>query len=142
MITHAQRLKHELKAAGVSRFGMHKFAVRYLPKIIDPDEHVMAVIYGRYREKDGPSFNEGLLVATDRRIIFLDHKPGYTKTDEIGYNVVSGVKKTTALFSAVSLHTRIGDYNLRFVNAQCANIFQDYIERRLSTRTREEEAQK
>ena len=128
---HEERIKQELKDAGVTRFGMLKFAVKDLPSIIHKKEHINGVVYGRYGEKTGSlTLVEGMLVATDHRIIFVDHKPGYTSTDEITYDVVSGVKKTTAVFSAVTLHTRIGDYTIRFANSRCAAIFVRYVEKR------------
>lgn len=132
---HDERIKQELKDAGVTRFGMKKFAVKYLPKIIHKNEHIHGVVYGRYGEKTGSlTLVEGMLVATDRRIIFLDHKPGFTSTDEITYDVVSGVRANTAFFTAVTLHTRIGDYTIRFANPKCAETFIDYVgERRLES---------
>lgn len=109
---------------------MQKFAVKHLPKVIHKKEHIKAVVYGRYKEKDGPSFSEGLLVATNLKILFLDHKPGYTKTEEITYGIVSGVNQTTAVFSAVTLRTRLGDYSIRFANAKCTANFVRYVENR------------
>ena len=135
-MTHEQRIHNELIAAGVTSYGMKKFAVDYLPKIIHEAEHVMAVVYGRYRDKSGVSnWNEGFLIATDLRIIFLDHKPGFTTTDELNYDIVSSINLTTAIFSAVTLRTRTGDYKIRFVNTKCADIFVNYVEgRRLEKR--------
>lgn len=136
--THQEIINKELAAAGVTWFGMKKFAIRYLPKIVHNDEHIMGIVYGRYRDKSGSSnWNEGMLIATDLRIVFLDHKPGYTNTDELTYDVVSGITTTTALFSAVTLHTRLGDYKIRFANTKCASIFTRYVEiRRLETSTK------
>ena len=130
MQKHTQRVNEELKAAGVTWYGMKKFAVRYLPKIIGKNEHIKGIVYGRYREKNGPAFNEGLLMATNLRVMFVDHKPGYSKTDEIAYSAVSGVRITRAIFSSVTLHTRLGDFSIRFANANCARIFVEYIESR------------
>ena len=128
---HEQRVKQELKAVGVTRFGFMKFAINYLPKIIHKDEHIHGVVYGRYGEKTGSlTLVEGMLVATDHRIIFVDHKPGYTSTDEITYEVVSGIKTNKAFFSAVTLHTRIGDYTIGFANSRCAAKFTRYVEKR------------
>jgi len=127
---HKSRIKSELKQAGVGRYGMTKFSVRYAYKVIHKDEHIMGAIYGRYKEEGGSSFNEGMLIATDKRVLFLDHKPGFTKTDEMTYDVLSGITKTTALFSAVTLRTRLGDYTLRFTNPRCATIFAKYVEKR------------
>lgn len=130
MQSHSQRITQELKAAGVTWYGMKKFAIKYLPKTIRQDEHIKGVVYGRYKEKDGPSYNEGVLIATDLRVMFLDHKPGYTKTDEIGYDSVSGVRMTITILASVTLHTRLGEFSLRFANVNCARIFVRYIESR------------
>ncbi len=127
---HEARIHSELRKAGVTDFGMKKFAIRDLPSLIGKDEHIEGVIYGRYKYEDGSPFNEGVLVATDLRVLFLDHKPGYQKTDEITYDVVSGIKKTKAIFTAVTLHTRLGDFSLRFTNSNCADIFVRYVESR------------
>ena len=138
---HEQRIKQELKAAGVSHFGMAKFSIKYLPKVIHENEHVGGVIYGRYKDKSGGSspLNEGVLVATNFRIIFLDHKPGYTAFDELTYQVVSGLQKSTAAFaSTVTLHTRITDYVLRFANPKCADIFIAYVEQQRLERASKE----
>lgn len=125
---HEKRIRQELLAAGVTKYGMKKFAIKYLPKVIHENEHIKGIVYGRYSVKGGTGFYEGTLVATDLRVIFLDHKPGYTKKDIITYDVVSGIKTTTAIFSAVTLHTRLGDFTIRFANPKCAGIFKKYIE--------------
>ena len=53
----------------------------------------------------------------------------FTTKDELTYDVVSGVKSSTAgPLTTVVLHTRITDYILRYVNALCAKIFIEYIE--------------
>jgi len=129
---HTQRIATELKAAGASSYGAIKFASRYLPTVIHPDEHVMAAVYGRYDEGGGLlSLSAGMLVATEKRVIFLDHKPGFTSMDEITYDVVSGVKKVSStLASTLTLHTRVGDYVIRFANASGSDKFIHYIETR------------
>lgn len=129
---HTQRIAEELKAAGASSYGAAKFASRYLPNVIHSDEHIMAAVYGRYDEGGGLlSLSAGMLVATEKRVIFLDHKPGFTSMDEITYDVVSGVKKVSStLASTLTLHTRVGDYVIRFANASGADKFVHYIETR------------
>lgn len=126
---HVANIKKELREAGVSAFGMMKFAVNYLPNVVGVNEQIHGVVYGRYKSGAGLlAYTEGMLIATDRRIIFLDHKPGYTAMDEITYDIVSGVKLSTAGWTAVTLHTRIGDYTIRFANTKSANKFVQYIE--------------
>lgn len=130
-LTRIQQLKQELRFAGVTRYGMMKFAVRYLPKIIHEDEHIMGVVYGRYQDRQSKNkWNEGMLVATEARILFVDHKPGFTNVEDISYAVVSAVNLSTALFSAVTLHTKLGDFELRFANAKCSKNFVQYVENR------------
>ena len=127
-----KRIRKELRAAGMTGFGLAKFASRFLPQILHQDEHVNGVVYGRYSEGTGLlRWVEGLLVATERRVIFLDRKPGFEAMDELTYDVVSGVQKSYAWpFASVTLHTRIGNYTLRFANKRCIDIFMRYVEKR------------
>lgn len=136
--THTERIKQELREVGITSFGMLRFSCRHLPEIIHEEEHIKAAVYGRYREGGGLlNFSEGMLVATSHRIIFLDHKPGYTTLDELGYDLVVGIRHSTAgPFSAVTVHTRIGDFTIRFGRRAQAERFVHYVEtRRLEATT-------
>lgn len=133
---HAERIKQELRKAGVSRLGFLRFAIRYLPNLIHPSEHIGGVVYGRYKEAEGtPAWEEGLLVATDRRVLFVDHKPGFLKSDEMSYEVVSGIRSSRAgLFSSITLYSKIGDFTILFARNACVQKFVRYVEnRRLET---------
>lgn len=129
---HEERVRAELHAAGLNRYGMAKFAVKYLPNVIHGHEHIRAAVYGRQSGTMWSWFaDEGLLVATDTRIIFLDHKPGYHNMEEVTYEVVAGIQQMSAgLFSGITLHTRTGDFTLHYVNARCAQNFAHYVENR------------
>jgi hypothetical protein len=131
-LAHTERIRRELRNAGLTSFGMLRFSCRHLPEIIHEDEHIEAAAYGRYREGGGLlNFSEGILVATSHRIIFLDHKPGYTTLDEVGYDLVAGIKYSTAgMFSAVTVHTRIGDFTIRFAKPSCVENLVHYVEAR------------
>lgn len=121
----AQRIQDELKQAGAGSIAMHTPEEKALLDVIHDDEHIGGIIYGRY--------TEGLawLIATDRRVIFMDKKPLFTTTDEISYDIVTGTKMTRAgLFTSVTLHTRVADYAIRFVKSKCAKIFVNYLESR------------
>jgi general stress protein 26 len=113
-------------------YGLAKFSCQYLYRLIHPDEHVKGVVYGRYRSGRGLlGYTEGMLVATDRRVIFLDYKPGLTAVEEVAYYAVSGVDYVTAgPFSAVTLHTKVGDFGLRYANSTCIRKFVTYLEGR------------
>jgi len=93
----------------------------------------MAAVFGRRKESEGFfGFVEGLLVATDKRVIFLDHRPGYTTMDEVSYDVVSGVNlSSTLLYASVILFTKISNYKLSFANHTSAQKFADYVETRV-----------
>ena len=123
--TQVKRVRDELKAVGVGSIGLRTPESKGLARILHADEHIGGVVYGRY------SGGLAWLIATDQRVIFLDRKPFYTTTDELTYDVVSGVQSTHAgPFVSVVLHTRLGDYAVRFVNTKCAGIFVHYIEKR------------
>jgi hypothetical protein len=120
-----KRIRAELATVGVGAVGLRTPEVKELAKMLHPDEHIGGVVYGRY------SNGLGWLVATERRIIFIDKKPMFATIDELTYEAVSGVKKMKAgLLNSVELQTRIGDYTIRFVGTKCANIFVKYIEQR------------
>ncbi|CAN5431103.1 hypothetical protein BH10PAT3_BH10PAT3_0630 [soil metagenome] len=117
--THTLRIIEELKAVGVTHHGLAKSESRELPLILHDDEHVGGVIYGQI----GGGIS-AMLIATDHRVIFLDKQPLFTTIDELTYDVVSGVKSSSAgPFTSVVLHTRITDYSFRYVNSNCSRIF-------------------
>ena len=123
---HKKRITAELKAVGMTAYGLMKTETERLPKIIHQNEHIGGVAYGH---TTGDKIGSAMLIATDNRIIFLDVKPFFTTMDEIAYRVVSGVKLNKAgPFAGVVLHTKIRDYGLRFVNTKCAKVFVKFIE--------------
>ena len=135
-IEHQQRIKEELREAGITPLGKFRFSGTYLPEIIHADEHIEAAIFGRHKELEG-FFGavEGMLVATDKRVLFVDHRPGYTTMDEFTYDVVSGVSLTKAIYNAsVTLYTKVSNYRLSYVGKESAKNFVDYIENRLEAR--------
>jgi general stress protein 26 len=129
---HIQRIQDELRRAGVTMYGLAKFSSQYLHHIIHNDERIWGVVYGRYRSGEGLlKFTEGMLIATDRRVIFLDYKPGFTSVEEITYTAISGISfVTTGLFSSVTLYTRIGNFILNYANSSCVQRFVSYVESR------------
>jgi general stress protein 26 len=127
---HIKRVKSELKVAGMTWYGLMKLATDHLPELIHHNEHIEGVVYGRLEGK----LDSVMLVATDKRVLFVDYKPFYKNSDEITYEVVAGVKMTTiGPFAGVVLHTRVQEYALRFVNIRCATIFVNYIENHIES---------
>lgn len=126
------RIRQELINAGVTWFGMLKFNSRYVHKIIHDNEHIRGAIYGRYSEGPGwLNYVDRMVVATDRRVISLNHKPGYTDIDEFTYDIIDGVEDSVAgFYAAVTLNTKVSHFTIKFVNTRCAEIFVHYIEKR------------
>ena len=130
--THIERIRSELKDAGISRFGLYRFTSHYIPNVIHQDEHIKAAVFGRKKESEGFfGIVEGILLATDKRVLYIDHRPGYTTMDEISYEVVSGVNVTQAgPYATLTLFTKITNYRLSYAKPECATQFASYIERR------------
>lgn len=132
---HQKRVHEELRNAGVSWLGLYKFTSRYVPRVIGLKEHIKAVVFGRQKEAEGFfGVIGGGLVATNARIIYIDHRPGYTTMDEISYGVVSGMNMVQAgPYASLTLYTKIGNYHLSFAKPDCVRRFAAYIDmRRLS----------
>lgn len=125
-----ERVNQELRRAGISKFTLHKFTTHYLPRVIHPDEHIQAAVYGRHTESEGIfGFIEGALIATNKRVIFLNHQPGYTTMDEVGYDKIFGVNFSRAgFYASVTLFTEIANYTLSFTSPKAAKKFTNYIE--------------
>jgi hypothetical protein len=127
---HALRIQLELKNLGASFYGIRRFGSRYLPNIIQYDEKIGGIVYG-YNE-----VGSVMLLATDRRVIFLDKKPFYFNQDEVSYDVVSGVSFAHAGFgSTVILHTRVKDYVIKTLNQKCAIGFMKFVENKCLTKS-------
>jgi len=133
--THATRVRNELKTTGISHIALLRFTSRFLPKVIHENEHIKAAVYGHHKTGGGMlDFTDGILVATDRRLIYMDHAPGFTTMDEITYEVVSGVNVTKAgPVSSITLFTKVGNYTISFARPASIQRFADYIESRRLT---------
>jgi general stress protein 26 len=122
---HVKRVRNELKEASVGSIAILTPESRHLAGLIHEKEHIGGAVYGVY--PGGLAW----LVATSRRILFMDHKPFYSTTDEMTYDVIVGVQATRAgLFDAVTLRTRVNNYQIRFVNPKAAAKFINFIETR------------
>nr|ALS89070.1 Rv1155_F420: PPOX class probable F420-dependent [uncultured bacterium] len=123
---HEQRIKDELKKAGMTAYGQFKMSSRHLPTVIKEDEHITGVVYGH------TGIGLAMLVATDRRIIYLERRPLFTSMDDISYDMIAGVKYTDAgMFPSLTLYTRMGNYTLTYINPRCGGRFEKYIESRI-----------
>ncbi len=122
---HKNNIRSQLVKVGVTPYGLLKGEARHLHSIVHGNEEIHGAVYGR--TDDGSA----MIVATDKRILYLDHRILFSKSEVITYEVVSGVTiKELSGYAGVVLHTRIRDFRLRFVNINCARIFGKYIESR------------
>jgi general stress protein 26 len=123
--THTRRVRDELIKAGMTRYGLMKGESRHLPGLIHEDEHIGGVVYGRAEK------GSAMLVATDKRVLYLDHKVMFNRSDELSYDIVSGVSNNIQPgYAGVVLHTRLGDFELKFVNLKCARRFVRFVEQK------------
>ena len=120
---HKERIRQELKDLGMWRPGLLRPEARYLPNIIHPDEAIEAIVYGHNEE------GLVMLVATDRRAIYLNKKPLFLDEDQVTYDVVLGIDYySVGPYTTVTLRTQIKDFKVKTCNKACAEAFVDYIE--------------
>jgi hypothetical protein len=121
----SKRIFNELRAVGISKYGLRRSESREIPKVIHDNESIKGAVYG-YHE-DGFA----VLLATDLRVLFIDKKPLFVKADELTYDLVGGVTYgKVGPIATVNLHTRIGDYKFRTFNFKSAEKFIHFIEGR------------
>lgn len=119
------RVFNDLRRVGVSAWGMRKTETHYLPELIHPGEQIGGAVYGH---GEGGS---AMIVATDRRILYIDTKPLFKKSEDISYDVVSGVTlEWVGLSGTLILHTRMVDIKVRTMNRKAARAFRGYVEGR------------
>jgi hypothetical protein len=119
------RRKHiddQLRVAGLSWWGFLTSEMKVLPTLLFEDEMIHGVLCGQ------SSVGYVALVATDRRILFVDKKPLYLKTEDVPYSTINSITFEWVGFKGiVELHTRVGDYRIRTINRRAADVFHEYI---------------
>lgn len=129
--THKQptNLQTTLKRLGANMYDRHLPETHSLQQLLMDNETLEGIVYGHYSFTNNPSKGRGALVATNRRIIFIDHKPLFQRTTEVTYDVVSGIaRSSTGLFGMVTLSTRLGDITVSTNNQRSALTFVQAIE--------------
>lgn len=107
-LTKSQGIKHELRQLGMSGEDLWRSGSAYLIRILVAGEVIEGIVY----EYD--QVGSTMLVATDRRIIFLEQKQLYISEDEISYDSVKGISYTHfGQQLTVVLHTDVKDYMIR-----------------------------
>jgi hypothetical protein len=118
-----------LKRLGANLYDRHLPETHNLAGLLMDNEIMEGIVYGHYSLSNGSMKGRGALVATNRRILFLDHKPLFQRTTEVTYDVVSGIaRSSTGLFGLVTLSTRLGDITVNTRNQRSAATFVQAIE--------------
>lgn len=126
------QFEQELRTLGAVAFDLWLPESHALPNLLHLDEHVWGVVYGRYTNTSKVETGRGMLVATDQRLLLINKKPLFVKCDEIAYRVISAITYTKAgIAGTVTVHTRMGDINVRTFNQKCARIFVEAIEAKI-----------
>ena len=119
----------ELKTLGAVQYNLLLPETKAIPTVLKSNEKILGLVYGRYKQEKKGLVSRGVLLATDRRLILLNKKFMFKQSEEIGYQVISGVDYSRIAFaSTVTLHTRLGDIHIRTFNPRCAKIFVAAIE--------------
>ena len=88
-------LQQELKDVGVMPSFIGRKEVNELPKILDQDEKVVALVTGVYNK------GLGILVATPRRLLFVDKGMIYgLKIEDFGLDKVSSIQYSSGMLTA------------------------------------------
>ena len=132
---HKRQVYADLRKIGADNYDMWLPETNYLPSILHADEQLIGVVYGRYQQKgrygEEPktlSTGRGMLAVTNQRILFLDKKPMFLRSDTIPRAIVSGITFSKTLFGAyIGLHTRAGDFSIRTYNPRAAEHFVEAV---------------
>lgn len=129
--SHAARVRKELRESGLIPISFIHLTSGYIPTIIRPDEHIKAAVYGHHRTGVGIfGYEVGLLIATDKRILYIVHRPGFTTMDEMNRDYITGVTMIKAgIFASVTLYTRLANYVISFARPKAAKHFVETVER-------------
>ena len=122
-LSHKERILKELREVGVTGYGLLKSETRQLPTIIAQGETIYGCIYGQYES------GSAMLIATDRRLIFVDRKPMHTILEETAFDQIMDIGADwQPIYARVLVNARARRYIFRYVNIKCARIFVKYLE--------------
>jgi hypothetical protein len=125
-------IRDNLKMLGVDRYDLRLPETAALPYVLRPDEYVLGIVYGRYKQDDGNLVGRGALVITPHRFFLLDKKFMFVRLDEIVYEAISGVDyERVSMVGTITIHTKIGDIRLRTLNRKCARSFVEALEMKI-----------
>ena len=128
---HKARIKRQLHKLGADRHELQLPETNMLPLVVRADERIQGIVFGTYKQATlaRPLHGRGALVATDQRVLLIDHKPLYIRCDELSYSSVSAVSYRKVGFGGtIVLHNSLGDISLQTMNQNGVDMFVAAIE--------------
>jgi hypothetical protein len=126
---HILRVQNELRRAGATIYDIAKFTSKYLPQLIQTDEHIAGFVSGRYSGTiKSNKIIDGIMIATNQRILLFQFQAVYASMAEINYDMLINFKKiTSGKFSIIKLQTAQYIYQLSFARPHSVQIFTNYL---------------
>ena len=119
-------VKQQLRDAGATLYEIAKQETVELARILFDDEKIEAFMYGYYEA------GFGLLVATNKRIIFVDKRFYNLKVEDIPYNTVNSVEYHLGIFFGVGkIYTRAQNFNFWWVKKSNLMNFCNFVDMKM-----------
>lgn len=119
-------IHNQLLKAGAPARILAKPEVRHLPKIIDPNERIEAFLHGTHTS------GFGFLIATDRRLLFIDKKFVDLQVDDIPYDQLSGIEyESGVVFGKVTVFAKAKNFQFRWVRKDFIAPFVRVVEHKM-----------
>lgn len=120
------KVKQCLRSMGASPYILSRPEVEKLALLLQDNERIEAFICGTYIA------GWGMLVATERKLIFIEKQFVRLKVEELPYQMISAIDHSTGRkYGKVTVRAQRKDYYFRRVNRDCVKKFISYVESRM-----------
>lgn len=121
-----ESIKAQLRFIGAGKFILARGEIRELPGILWDDEQILKVAYGIHEG------GTGLLLATDKRLLFVDKRFFHLRCDEIPYDFIMGAKFKLGMFTGtLIIPSRVSDLELKGIPKRQAREFAEFIDEKI-----------
>jgi hypothetical protein len=126
MISHRE-LTRQIRLAGFHNTLIGWSAIRQLPVLLDDNEVIQRVVSGLYEG------GHGVLVATDKRMIFLDKKIMSCRIEDVHYDMVSDVEHFLGILTArIKVHCISGTIELTSLSHHQVRAMAVFVDARIN----------
>ena len=123
------RIIGELANLGISPLEQHRKIYKILSNYIAPDENILGAVHGRSAQHW-----QSLLVATTKRVIYIEADLIFSTEDEVPYVSINGSEVINApVFIGVILRAKGRTYKLSYANKTQAEQFVEAVKQRVHT---------